>query len=69
FDTWINPRGHQGTNDSVSIYNEGLILSLFMDIKLISDTQGEGNYRQLHRLLYERYPVPEKGFSASDVQA
>jgi len=69
FDTWINPRGHQGTNDSVSIYNEGLILSLFMDIKLISDTQGEGNYRQLHRLLYERYPVPEKGFSAADVQA
>jgi len=69
FDTWINPRGHQGTNDSVSIYNEGKILSLLMDAQLIVDTNGQANYGQLHRLLYERFPVPEKGFNADDIKA
>lgn len=69
FDTWINPRGHQGTNDSVSIYNEGLILSLLLDVTLIADSNGQANYRQLHRLLFERFPVPDKGFSSDDVKS
>ena len=69
FDTWINPGGHQGTNDSVSIYNEGLILSLLMDVTLIVDSDGQANYRQLHRLLFERFPVPSKGFSSDDIKA
>jgi predicted metalloprotease with PDZ domain len=69
FDAWINERGHRGENDKVGIYNHGAVLSLLMDMKLIEDSGADANYGDLHRLLYERFPVPDKGFSSADILA
>lgn len=68
FDAWIEGGGHRGLNDGVGIYSKGEILSLMMDLTLIKDSQGKSNYGDLHRLLYQRFPVPEIGFSALDIQ-
>ena len=69
FNTWIEGRGHRGMNDSVDIYNKGRMLTLLMDMTLIEDSEGKATVGDLHRLLYERFPAPEKGFTANDVKS
>ncbi|MFT5519820.1 MAG: putative metalloprotease with PDZ domain [Enterobacterales bacterium] len=68
FDAWIEGGGDRGNNSSVNIYTKGNILSLLMDVELLKATAGENGYALVHKLLYQRFPVIEKGFSATDMQ-
>ncbi len=68
FDTGIASGGDRANNASVSIYSKGSILSLLMDVELLKNTNADNGYAQLHKLLYERFPAPETGFSAEDIQ-
>lgn len=68
FDAWIEGGGDRANNFSVNIYTKGSILSLLMDVDLLKATEAENGYAHLHKLLYQRFPVAEKGFSAKDMQ-
>jgi predicted metalloprotease with PDZ domain len=68
FDAWIEDRGDRANNASVNIYSKGRLLSLLMDVQLLKATQAKNGYAHLHKLLYQRYPVDKKGFTALDVQ-
>ncbi len=68
FDAWIEGGGDRANNSSVNIYSKGNMLSLLMDVELLKSTEADEGYAQLHKLLYERFPVSEKGFSSQDIQ-
>ncbi|MCF6456604.1 PDZ domain-containing protein [Pseudoalteromonas sp. MMG024] len=68
FDKWINQGGDHDTNFSTNIYSEGALLSWALDVKLISDSNGDVSYRDVHRALYQDFALP-KGFSSGDVKA
>jgi len=68
FDAWIEGGGDRANNSSVNIYTKGDVLSLLMDVELLKATAGEEGYALVHKLLYQRYPVVEKGFSSLDMQ-
>lgn len=68
FDAWIEGGGDRANNFSVNIYTKGNILSLLMDVELLKATEAENGYAHLHKLLYQRFPVVEDGFSAKDMQ-
>ena len=68
FDTWIEGGGNRANNASVNIYSKGNLLSLLMDVELLRDTNAEKGYAEVHKLLYERFPVKEKGFTATDIK-
>ncbi|WP_105258708.1 M61 family metallopeptidase [Pseudoalteromonas sp. T1lg88] len=68
FDKWINQGGDHGRNYSTNIYSEGSLLSMALDLKLLSDSNGQVSYRDVHRQLYNRHKLP-KGFNEQDVIA
>ncbi|WP_022946826.1 M61 family metallopeptidase [Pseudoalteromonas ruthenica] len=68
FDKWINAGGDHGRNFSTNIYSEGSLISMVLDLKLLSDSDGAVSYRDVHRELYKRHRLPE-GFNEADVLA
>jgi len=68
FDAWIEGGGDRANNSSVNIYSKGNMLSLLMDVELLKSTDATLGYAHLHKLLYERFPITEKGFTAIDIQ-
>ncbi|MCP3675505.1 MAG: M61 family metallopeptidase [Gammaproteobacteria bacterium] len=68
FDAWIEDGGDRANNSSVNIYTKGNMLSLLMDVELLKSTDATEGYAQLHKLLYERFPISERGFSSQDIQ-
>lgn len=68
FDVWIEPSGDRAHNASVNIYKKGNLLSFLMDVILLKDTNAEAGYAELHKILYQRFPIPDKGFTAKDIQ-
>ena len=68
FDRWIEGGGDRANNASVNIYTKGNLLSLLMDVELLKATNAEKGYAEVHKLLYERFPVNEKGFTADDIK-
>jgi len=68
FDAWIEGGGDRANNASVNIYSKGNLLSLLMDIELLKATNADKGYAELHKLLYQRFPITEKGYSAQDIQ-
>ncbi|WP_404343958.1 M61 family metallopeptidase [Pseudoalteromonas mariniglutinosa] len=68
FDKWINQGGDHGRNYSTSIYSEGSLISMALDIDLLSNSNGEISYRDVHRELYKKHKLPA-GFTADDVKA
>ncbi|MFT5451806.1 MAG: putative metalloprotease with PDZ domain [Enterobacterales bacterium] len=68
FDAWIEGGGDRANNSSVNIYTKGNILSLLIDVELLKATAGENGYALVHKLLYQRFPAVDKGFSATDMQ-
>jgi predicted metalloprotease with PDZ domain len=69
FDEWIAPSGQRATNAAVTIYSEGLIASWALDIALLQQTGGRVSYRDVHRLLHQRFDSRQRGYSASDMRA
>jgi len=66
FDTWLD--GYQkGIPDrKTSIYNEGALLAMMLDISLLRDTQNRAGLLTVMRLLYERFGKTGKGYSEAD---
>nr|WP_294846576.1 PDZ domain-containing protein [uncultured Sphingomonas sp.] len=70
FDEWISQVSNERANNAwVNIYTEGAIASWALDIALLQQTGGKVSYRDVHRLLYERFDSKVKGFTDRDVLA
>lgn len=67
FDAWIEQGADFTNNFSVNIYSQGSLLSLLVDLELRQLTDGKKGYEDIHRLLYERFPLPEKGYTEQDM--
>ena len=67
FDKWINQGGDHGRNYSTSIYSEGSLISMALDIDLLEKSQGKQSYRDVHRELYNAHKLP-KGFTVENVK-
>ncbi len=68
FDSWINQGGDHGKNYSTNIYSEGSLLSMVLDLKLLSDSNAQVSYRDVHKELYNRHKLPNS-FNEKDVKA
>ncbi len=68
FDTWLD--GYQkGIPDrKTSIYNEGALLAMMLDISLLRDTNNEKGLMAAMRLLYERFGKKGIGYGEKDYQ-
>jgi predicted metalloprotease with PDZ domain len=70
FDEWISPGGDRANNAWSDIYAEGSMVSWLLDIALLQESRGKLSYRNVHEVLYRRYPSEQgKGFTAADVKA
>jgi predicted metalloprotease with PDZ domain len=65
---WSSTWGDYAVNHSVNIYSEGYLASMALDFSLLSDTQLEHSYRDVHKALYQQYKVP-MGYKVADVQS
>ncbi|MFQ6371222.1 M61 family metallopeptidase [Shewanella sp. YIC-542] len=65
---WTSTGGDYAMNHSVNIYSEGYMASLALDFSLLHDTGLKASYRDVHKRLYQHYPVP-KGYRVADVKA
>ncbi|WP_213609793.1 M61 family peptidase [Pseudoalteromonas sp.] len=68
FDKWINQGDDHARNYSTSIYLEGALISMALDIDLLEKSQGKISYRDVHSELYKQHKLP-KGFTEQDVLA
>ena len=69
-DEWISPGGRDRLQNAwVNIYSEGQIASWQLDLALIQQTAGRVSYRDVHRLLHERFDSRVKGFTDADILA
>ncbi|MCF8461771.1 MAG: hypothetical protein K9G46_13690 [Flavobacteriales bacterium] len=68
FDTWLD--GYQkGIPDrKTSIYNEGALLAMMLDLSLLRDTDNEKGLMAAMRLLYERFGKKGIGYTEKDYQ-
>ncbi|MGO2169481.1 M61 family metallopeptidase [Pseudoalteromonas sp.] len=68
FDKWIGQGGDHARNYSTNIYSEGSLISMALDINLLSQSNGQQSYRDVHRALYNTHKLP-KGFTAENVKS
>ena len=68
FDNWISLNGDHADNFSVNIYSEGYLVSWLLDHYLLSHSDLKASYRDVHRLLYQRFGKTT-AFTAKDVQS
>lgn len=68
YDAWVkfNKRTADAPNSTVSFYDKGALISLALDMELRS--RGSSLDRVM-RLLYERFPEPDRGFTERDLIA
>lgn len=69
FDTWLDGYSKGIPDRKTSIYNEGALLAMMLDISLLRDTQNVHGILTVMRLLYERFGKTGKGYSEQDYQA
>jgi predicted metalloprotease with PDZ domain len=70
FDEWISPGDRDRLQNAwINIYSEGLMASWQLDIALLQQTGGKVSYRDVHRLLHERFDSRVKGFTDADILA
>jgi predicted metalloprotease with PDZ domain len=70
FDEWISPGDRDRLQNAwVNIYSEGQIASWQLDLALLQQTGGRVSYRDVHRLLHERFDSRVKGFTDADILA
>ena len=68
FDTWLDGYSKGIPDRKTSIYNEGALFALMLDIILLRDTNNKGGLLSTMRLLYERFGKSETGYTESDYQ-
>lgn len=69
FDTWLDGYEAGAPNRKVSIYTEGSILALAMDIMIIKATDHKKSLDNVMKNLYFNYALKNKGVSEADFKA
>ena len=69
FDTWLDGYEKGIPHRKVSIYNEGALLAMMLDLSLLRDTNNEKGILSAMRLLYDGFGNTETGYSEKDYQA
>lgn len=67
FDDWISEGGNYAQNNSANIYSEGFLVSWLLDFSILTDTNLDKSYRDVHNLLYKNYRLPH-AFTEDDVK-
>ncbi len=67
FNEWIALSGDRAVNDGVDIYLKGAMLSLWLDLNLITHSSGKLSIQDIHRKLFERFPAAIRGYSETDM--
>ena len=68
FDTWLDGYSKGIPDRKTSIYNEGALLAMMLDLSLLRDTNNQKSLLTVMRLLYERFGKTGKGYSEQDYQ-
>jgi predicted metalloprotease with PDZ domain len=66
FDTWLDGYALGVPNRKTSIYVEGALLALVLDIEIIRQSKGKASLHDLMAELFERYGAKGKGVSNAD---
>ncbi len=69
FDTWLDGYDKGIPDRKTSIYTEGAVLAMMMDISIRRDTANRSGLMDVMRLLYERHAKQGKGYTEADYQA
>jgi predicted metalloprotease with PDZ domain len=69
FDTWLDGYEKGIPDRKTSIYNEGALLAMMLDLSILKDTQNKSGILSVMRLLYERFGKADKGYTEGDYQA
>lgn len=71
FDAWVtfNQPTADAANSTVSIYREGLLATLALDLSVRRQSDGRRSFDDVLRLLYRRFPLGGPGYSTRDVLA
>jgi len=69
FDTWLDGYEKGIPNRKTSIYNEGALLALMLDLSLLRDTDNKSGILTVMRLLYDRFGNSGTGYTENDYQA
>ncbi len=70
WDEWITPNDrHYRFNEGISIYSQGELVSLLLDLQIRLDTKGNKGYEDVHRTLWNNFPLEQQGFTEADLLA
>ena len=67
FDAWIGHPDDDNLNHNVSIYQEGLLVTLVLDYEIRRLTNNQKSLEDLHRALYAKVTKEHKGFNESQL--
>ena len=68
YDTWLDGYEMGVPDRKSSIYTEGALISLMIDMKIRETTQGEKTLHTVMKLMYERFGKKGIGYSETDYQ-
>jgi predicted metalloprotease with PDZ domain len=69
FDQWISGFSPDSINTQVSIYGEGALVSLWLDLEVRRRSEGQASLDAVLRDLYERFPLSGSGYTTGDLIA
>lgn len=69
FDTWLDGYAKGIPDRKTSIYTEGAMLAMMLDIQLLRDTDNRHGLMDAMRLLYQRFAKQNKGYTEADYRA
>jgi predicted metalloprotease with PDZ domain len=69
FDTWLDGYDKGIPDRKISIYTEGALLAMMLDISILRDTGNRHGLMSAMRLLYERFAKQGKGYTEDDYRA
>ena len=68
YDTWLDGYVAGAPNRKVSIYNEGALLSLYVDAKIRTNSNNKASLHDVMKDMYESFAVKGKGYTENDYQ-
>lgn len=69
FDTWLDGYDKGIPDRKTSIYTEGALLAMMLDISIFRDTENQHGLMSAMRLLYERFAKQDKGYTEHDYRS
>lgn len=69
FDTWLDGYSKGIPDRKTSIYTEGALLAMMLDISMLCDSGNRHGLMDAMRLLYERFAKNGKGYTEADFRA